>query len=116
MKTYRGLRTQSGYSVTVETVDRVGQHRDRPLALRHDLLRDAPAFEWGHGGPGSAQLALAILADCLGDDETANSCHQSFKWRVISGLDPSSGWTLTSDEVRAAVQEIRAERWVPRVA
>ena len=55
MKTYTGTRSESGVIVLVD---------GRPLDPRLDWQNHSPAgFEWGDGGTGSAQLALAIMAD-----------------------------------------------------
>ena len=63
MKRYEGRR--EGYAAIV-TVD------GRRLNPRLDLWNHSPTgFEWGYGGSGPAQLALAILADHLGNDEQA---------------------------------------------
>jgi hypothetical protein len=60
MKTYRGWR--EGYAALV-TVD------GRSLNPRLDLWNHSPTgFEWGYAGSGPSQLALAMLADHLGDD------------------------------------------------
>jgi hypothetical protein len=60
MKRYEGSRTWNATLVTVDS---------NPLNLRLDLRNHSPSgFEWGYGGSGPAQLALALLADCLGDD------------------------------------------------
>ena len=56
------------------------------LKPRFDLWNHSPdGFNWGYGGSGPAQLALAILADCLGDDADAVRLHQVFKADVVSG-------------------------------
>ena len=90
MKQYAGRR--QGYAVIV-TVD------GRPLNPRLDLWNHSPTgFEWGYGGSGPAQLALAILADHLGDDEQAFNFHHRYKWAVIAEL-PKRSWTLTSQEI-----------------
>ena len=47
------------------------------------------------GGSGPAQLALALLADHLGNDEQALAVYQRFKWAVIAKL-PKHAWKLTS--------------------
>jgi len=55
MKRYVGIR--EGHAVTV-TVD------GRRLNPRRDLWNHSPSgFEWGYGGSGPAQLALAIYQD-----------------------------------------------------
>lgn len=100
MKTYEGWR--EGYAVIV-TVD------GRWLNPRLDLFNHSPTgFEWSYGGSGPAQLALAILADHLADDEQALNMHQRFKWAVIAEL-PSRRWTLTTPEIDQVLQSIRQQ-------
>jgi hypothetical protein len=99
MKTYIGRR--EGYAVIV-TVN------SRSLNPRLDLFNHSPTgFEWGYCGSGPAQLALAILADYLGEDESALNLHQRFKWSVIAEL-PRKAWTLTSSEIAEAIVRINA--------
>lgn len=92
-------------------VDRV--HDDgssSPLDPRFDLANKSPSgFAWGYGGSGPGQLALAILADHLHDDERALRLYHDFKWRVIGRLDQDAGWKLTRADVSAAVSAIEAE-------
>jgi hypothetical protein len=100
MKQYLGQRTRQGVEVTVN---------GRPLKLRLDLHDHSPTgFEWGFGGSGPAQLALAILADYLGNDEQALNLYQRFKWAVIAEL-PRNRWALTSGDIDQAIQSIRAQ-------
>lgn len=74
----------------------------RPLGPRLELENRSPTgFEWGYAGSGPAQLALALCADALGDDEAAIGIYQLFKFAVIAGLDRSSSWATTAAEVRA---------------
>src|SRR5207245_2139417 len=81
---------------------------DHPLDPRLDLWNHSPTgFEWGYGGSGPAQLALALLADHLGDDDQAVNLHQDFKRTVIEHL-PYHGWTLTGDQIRQALKVLRA--------
>ena len=59
-KEYRGKRLDTGVEVTVD---------GSPLDPRYDLRRlSQSGFEWGYGGAGPMQLALAILADHFGGD------------------------------------------------
>ena len=81
----------------------------RPLPLRLDLWSHSPTgFEFGYGGSGPAQLALAILADCCGD-EAAVAYHQPFKWAVIARL-PAEGGSLTGTFVRDVLAGLQAKR------
>ncbi len=93
MKRYRGKRL---YGKRVVTVNRAN------LSPRFDLgVYSVNGFEWGYGGNGAAQLALAILADCLGDDFALHN-YEDFKKNVISIL-PYEGWYLTEQQVRGAL-------------
>lgn len=75
------------------------------LPLRLDLANHSPdGFEWGYGGSGPSQLALAILADCCGD-ETAMEHYQEFKSAFIALL-PRNGsrcdsWRIKQEEIVA---------------
>jgi hypothetical protein len=81
----------------------------KPLNLRLDLANHSPTgFEWGYGGSGPAQLALAMLADVIGDDEVALRLHQKFKWKVISRLSDEH-WFMDADLVRAIAADLMAE-------
>jgi hypothetical protein len=64
-------------------------------------------FEWSYPGAGPAQLALAILADVLGDDERAPSLHQAFMVAKIVKLDRDPAWSITKERVLKWVQEQR---------
>lgn len=96
MKTYIGGRSLAGAEVTVD---------GRKLDPRFDLKRLSPTgFEWTYEGNGPAQLALALLADHLGDGARALSLYESFMRAVVAELDNS--WELTSAEIDAALQDI----------
>jgi hypothetical protein len=98
-----GRRGDGGPAVV--TVD------DRPLRPRNDLRNHSPdGFQWGYGGSGPAQLALAILAEATGDDEAALMFYQDFKWQYVATLTGDTfilsqadviGW-FESDPERAA--------------
>jgi hypothetical protein len=100
MSCYEGCRTKGGPLVTVN---------GDPLDLRLDLRNHSPdGFDWGSGGSGPAQLALALLADHLGNDEEALNLYQRFKWAVVAEL-PRKAWTLTGRQIAEALERIRAE-------
>lgn len=101
-KAYVGVRHDGLAAVTVEV-----DGKTSTLAARLDLRSHSPTgFDWGYGGSGPAQLALAILADALGNDEVAEEIHQTFKSRVVAGL-PAEGWRLTLEQVQSEVRKIR---------
>jgi hypothetical protein len=103
MKTYYGRRDPEAGCVV--TYRRAGADVVTPLPVRSDLYDDSPtSFDWGHNGAGPAQLALALLADHLGDDQRALRLHQDFKRHVVSALRDE--WALTSDKIERAIADI----------
>ena len=99
MKTYTGRRTADGCAVTVS--DDGGE---LALTLRLDLRRHSlTGFEWGYGGSGPAQLALA--ADVLGDDGAALGVYQRLEFRVVARL-AADVWTLTEDELGDTIRTL----------
>lgn len=101
MKTYIGRRTEEGSTVTVN-----GQ----PLNPRFEIRNHSPdGFEWGYGGLGPAQLALALLMDCCHDLAFAQQEYQNFKRKVIGRLEEDT-FTMTDQEILAwcALQPKRA--------
>lgn len=69
-------------------------------------------FNWGYGGSGPAQLALAVLLEFTNDDvQTALECHQEFKWRFIACL-PQSDFDLEvpDEEIRDFIKTILGDR------
>src|SRR5262252_8545493 len=109
MKIYRGYRDNFGAQVAILESGRIV----RALPLRLDLYNHSPAgFEWGYGGSGPSQLALALLADVTGDGARAVRLHQDFKWRVISRMPRALGWELTEEVIRDAIVSIETAREV----
>jgi hypothetical protein len=103
-KSYSGyrVRDQRGNSVEARILVHEEGRPPRPL----DLRLHSQEFNWGYGGSGPAQLALALAADVLGDDEQAQDVYQDLKFRLV-GRVPEDGWSLTEEQLRAAIQEIQ---------
>src|SRR5262245_27865067 len=108
MKTYTGRRDKLGNCI-VRVIDGEGESHELPLRL--DLFNHSPTgFEYGYGGSGPAQLALAILADALSAkgrspsvnrsfDRIAVQLHQDFKWKMITPLKRDEPWKITQQQV-----------------
>lgn len=94
-KTYTGSRTMDGVKVLVD-----GQ----PLKERYDLKRfTSGGFEWTYEGAEPRQLALALLADHLGDDQAALRYSEAFMRAVVANLE--NDWELTGQDIDATVKE-----------
>lgn len=96
MRRYRGARTMDGIQVLVD---------GEALAERTDLKAISKAgFEWTYEGDAPAQLALALLADHLGDEQRALALYEAFMRSVVANLE--NDWELTGADIDAALAEI----------
>lgn len=111
---YVGYR-QRGQAIVEK---RPGQERltpERSLELEN---HSPSGFEWGYGGSGPAQLALALLLDYTGKEAFALDHYQEFKTEVVSQLDCTGSdeyWRLTASEIDAVTHETPDEPVVPTV-
>lgn len=98
MKIYQGGRSLDGAVVTVDGA---------PLDPRFDIKTfSRMGFEWTYEGDGPRQLALALLADHLGDPARALALTDPFMRAVVAELD--NAWQLTSEEMDTALRSIKA--------
>ncbi|WP_020472293.1 DUF6166 domain-containing protein [Zavarzinella formosa] len=108
MKHYAGDRTPDGCEVMVLDITHEGG--GYLLDARQNLRNHSPdGFSWGFSGSGPSQLALAILADVLDDDDLANKLHIDFKNKVIARLD-GDRWTMSEEDVRLAIADLAASK------
>lgn len=105
-KRYVGRRHAGGTDVTVHPPG--GEPYELPARL--DLRSHSPdGFNWGYPGSGPAQLALALAADALGNDERARRVYQALKSRVVAALDADAR-EMTEADLRAAVARIERDK------
>lgn len=111
---YVGYR-QSGQAIVEK---RPGQERLTPERSLELVNHSPSGFEWGYGGSGPAQLALALLLDYTGDEAFALDHYQAFKTEVVSQLgcaESDECWRLTSSEIDATLRETTAEPVAPSI-
>lgn len=91
---YVGKRDGAGNPQVLKKVDDLAS-----LALppRFDLARHADGLNWAYSGSGPRQLAVALLADVLGD-EFALELSQRFKQDVVARL-PHEGFSISAEAV-----------------
>ncbi len=96
MKIYQGKRTIDGLVVTVDGA---------PLSEYYEVKRFTKfGFEWTYEGDSPQQLALAILADYLGDNARAIRLSEPFMKQIVANLD--NDWQLTGADNDVAVRSI----------
>jgi len=88
------------------------RHKHGPVVTRDGVFFEAgpsrkvwdhspDGFEWGYGGSGPAQLALALLLDVTGNADEAVLMHQRFKDNVVAGWRSDGRWEITDAAIRA---------------
>lgn len=66
-------------------------------------------FEFGYGGSGPAQTALAILLDFTNDERLAQCFHQDFKWKFIGGIQHPGG-VIEAQEIEKFLKAAREKK------
>lgn len=98
MTTYRIIRSVNGVTLFRE---RRGEQREISPAASLRVHNHSPTgFEFGYGGSGSAQLALAILLDHFQSAIPAGELYQKFKWDYVAPRSENE-WTITSAQIDA---------------
>jgi hypothetical protein len=107
MKTYIATRINHEPVVLVDEDGRASR-LDPGRSLR--INNHSPdGFEWGYGGSGPAQFALAILLDLTDDGDLAESLHQEFKRRFVATA-PKEGFRLAEEAIRAWISATEQNR------
>lgn len=104
MKQYIAIRIH-GHAHVLVVDERACTYLD-PEPSQAVVNHSPDGFDWGYGGSGPAQLALAILLDLTDGEHLAESLHQEFKSRFIAGA-PKEGFHLAEDEIRNWISTTR---------
>lgn len=97
MKTYTGERGIRGIQVLIDG--------ETSLPPRYDLKKVSDnGFEWTYEGDEPAQLALALLADHLGDDAKALRYYEAFMYEVVAYFE--NDWRISGEEIDQALVQL----------
>ena len=84
----------------------------RPLV--HIVRQSRDGFAWGYDGPSPNDLALALLADALGEDPRAgwtdgdtlsDDLYRTFQQDVLRRVPPGKSWTMRRTHILRWVGE-----------
>lgn len=103
---YRGIRVTPDEKTVSDSLVYVDEVPLDPRASQKIMNHSPDGFNWGYGGSGPSQLALAILLDYYGSGAPELNFYQTFKFRVIANLPRESDWKLTGLEIDAEMVEI----------
>jgi Family of unknown function (DUF6166) len=111
MKFYHVHRRSGEVTVRVTEGDTTGiAFNEYPLSLEPSLAvsnHSPTGFEFGYGGSGPAQLALAILMDFTGEVPDA-ACYQGFKWMFIAPMK-GPGAVIAGSKIEAWLKQQQVE-------
>lgn len=95
---YIGLRHSGGmgHQLVIKD-DGVSTNILSPVPSQKLYNHSPGGFNWGYGGSGPAQLALALLYDVTGDKEVSLANYQEFKWQYVARW--KDNWEITSEEI-----------------
>jgi hypothetical protein len=109
-KRFAGMRFPHGCVVVV-----MDEHGERKLDPRYDLRKHSPdGFEWGYGGSGPAQLALALCAECCISREQALDVYHEVKRTLVASWRQDS-WEITKEELDAVLAPLLRARTAKRI-
>jgi len=95
-----------------------GQEQVTPERSLEVTNHSSSGFEWGYGGSGPSQLALALLLDFTDDEEVALAHYTEFKNEVVSQLDCTGRdgrWRLTGSDIDAVLRKTSNEAVAPSI-
>lgn len=78
---------------------------DRSLLL---INHSPTGFNWGYGGSGPAQLALALLLEETTEEE-ALANYQQFKWDVVAKWPTGKNWAYPASKIQRWLVDHRKE-------
>lgn len=108
LKIYFGNRINQGVGGQRVMVEDHEKGKTYQIDPRNDLRNHSPdGLNWGYGGSGAAQCALAILAHCVGD-ELAQEFYQDFKWNFVSKWGKS--WFISNRDIKVWIKNCQEER------
>jgi hypothetical protein len=103
-KVYSGNRTKEGHPI-VMTDSPSGWVQLEPEPSQAIRNHSPDGFNFGFGGSGPSQLALAILLDFTGDAVIAEKYYRKFLWAYVATWGDK--WQITGEEIKAWLIEER---------
>lgn len=107
MKNYWITRQSSSEITVTVTENSKPLYQLTPEASLKARSHSPAGFNFGYGGSGPAQLALAILMDFTGekpDEWSAPWPYQAFKFKFLAMMNGAGG-TITGEEITAFLRD-----------
>ena len=104
MKIYKGYRESVDNYAEDNFITVDGKNFERAMLQKSlDIRNHSPTgFNWGYGGSGPHQLALALLMDATNDNYVAETFHHDFTKEFVSQWGQK--WETSDDVINAWVK------------
>lgn len=76
-----------------------GDRMLNPVPSQRLVNHSPDGFNWGYGGSGPTQLALAILLEIYGEEFAMHNYHK-FKWEVIAEMEQGKDFEIDLKKIR----------------
>ena len=101
IRTFKGISQDQPFSREVVIVEANGKirqlHPERSQAVKN---HSPDGFNWGYGGSGPGQLALAILLEVTHNEAVALAYYHDFEARFIATINSQhDDWELPEEEI-----------------
>ena len=103
IRTFKGTSQDQPFSREVFIVEGNGRTRRLHPERSQELKNHSPdGFNWGYGGSGPGQLALALLLEVTNNEAVALACYQDFKTLFIATIESQhTDWEIPEEEIIA---------------
>lgn len=92
IKVFRGIKPLTGNLLVTINGKELSPERSQKI-----FNHSPNGFAWGYDGSGPAQLALAILLECVESADEAITFHQDFKREIVAGFKIDHPWILSAE-------------------
>ena len=101
IRTFRGTSQDQPFSREVVIVEANGKTRCLHPECSQAVKNHSPdGFNWGYGGSGPGQLALALLLEVTNNEAVALAYYQDFKTRFIATIESQhTDWEIPEEEI-----------------
>lgn len=99
----RGFVRPTGRAGESRTIEIAGDPIN-PAESQCIINHSPTGFNWGYGGSGAAQTALAIIYHLTQDKDLSIALHQEFKRHYITNLNQVEDFELNVQEVEAWIK------------
>jgi hypothetical protein len=102
---FAGVELYTGFRLGSRVVVKADKEELSPARSLAVFNHSPDGFNWGYGGSGPAQLALALLLREGVPDDVAVTLHQDLKWSTVVHWNQELNWLLRGSDLRYWIEQ-----------